>query len=435
MANRVIKLASKSLRLFCLSIAMFILVYSTPIVGVPSFITTYKAVALVALFFCIVKKPEINSCSSYLSKVFSPLYFCQFALLAYVLFIEFFVSGRGDGDRIADNLIDTIIYLPIIIFSFYRLFESNDSLMSVMVIISVVQSVIIILGILFPSFRSQINYIFNSNENNYYVLLYEDGWNYLAELGYATGIACIGSKGVLQLSLGMIGCLYKITHKGSNLYLLFLLFIGFAATAVARSGLVILLFAMILLMFYYLKNNLKKMFKLLLLFFLLTVIILILVNSIGIDSLFSSTFRRLVKTFQVGIWDSFLYYYFFDPNTMIPVLNSDTFWGIGITSGVAANGVRINVDGEFIRVFFALGPIMFTVNYFVLYRSIIKKKKVIIEKSDHIVFSFCFFILIYAQFKEFFIYNRYFISCFFLFILFVNKEYHFSDKTISERNI
>lgn len=78
---------------------------------------------------------------------------------------------------------------------------------------------------------------------------------------------------------------------------------------------------------------------------------------------------RVDALFDKGIWDSFLKFYFYGSDTVIPPLTWETFWGLGILSGTSGSGITINADGAFIKMYAAVGPLLTIAFYICLFQT------------------------------------------------------------------
>ena len=404
-------------RCMWLSLIMFIYIYSVFVSFIPTFITNFKGMSLIAFALAVALDffrfkpndllPTKGSRSFYAWQVF---------LLLYVGCVEM-VIGKGTGLRIFNSITTMLVYMPLFLYAFKNLFRDKDELFTVLITVSVVQSAVIILGIMVPPFKDWINATFNSvKESNY-------DWETMSEHGYATGINCMTSKGALQLSLGMIGCLYFILrNRRVGLCWVLYLVISVAASAVARTGLLLAVIGAVVALIYQGRVSVLKIFKHLGVLLVLAGAVFGIVALFDLSEMVEEVFARLIRTFEDGIYDTFLDFYFDGEATVIPELNSNTFFGTGVTSGLSGNRVLINVDGGYIRTFFALGPIVAVLNYIVIAVVLIKEILRLKEKQDRTLAWVAVLVLVIGESKEYFIYERYYILLIFLFFALCRKE-------------
>ena len=405
------------IRCMLLSLALFIYIYSVFVSFIPTFITNYKGISLMAFAAAILLggfRFKLNDLLP--TKGTRGFYGWQLFLLLYVGCVEM-VIGKGTGLRIFDSITTMLIYMPLFLFAFKNLFRNTEELCEVLVTVSVIQSAVILVGIVVPPFRDWINTVFNSvKESNY-------DWEHMAANGYATGINCMTSKGALQLSLGMIGCLYFILrNKHAGRYWVLYAVISIAAAAVARTGLLLAAVGAVVALLFQGKGSASKTFKHVGVLLMLAGFVVCLVWAFDLSGLFGDVFARLIRTFENGIYDTFLESYFEGETTVIPELNSSTFFGTGVTSGLSGNNVLINVDGGYIRTFFALGPIVAVLNYIVIAAVLLKEIHRLKEKQDRTLAWITVLFLVIGEFKEYFIYERYYILLIFLFFALCRKE-------------
>ena len=400
-------------------LVFMILFKNTPIYNY-TFITSERIADVILLIYILLSYVK-GSCFGrrrFQVKIFNKYLIFQLLLLIYstILIAKF---GSGDGLAINEDILNFVVFVPISVFGLSMLIRDTDELMKIILFICVLQSFVVLLGIISPQMANIIdNLPFNNNGGVY--------WTYskYRELGYNGGIACIAAKGAIKLSFGMLACYYFICQKRNLFkYLIAFLFITVAATAVGRTGLVIALFVLVAILAKLLKNkNGQLHFLIIVLLITLSVsAIYILIQTNSLPS-FSSRLNNLLLN---GIYDSFLKHYFYSDTTVIPKISYETIIGTGITSGMSGNGVYINADGGFFRMYVALGLPMAIVFYFITFNLFGKMIK--ISKNTPLFWTFVLFFVIYlvSEFKEYDFYSRYLFVIFttFCFLLNKNKDY------------
>lgn len=399
------------------SIIVFMILFkNTPFYNY-TFITSERIADAILLFYLLFISRNNSKVKKTLTtiRLFNKYMLFQFFLLVYsaYLILKF---GVISGLVISEDILNFIIFVPISVYGLFKLINSVDELMKILLCICLFQSFVVILGMSSPAIANYIDELpFNYNGGVY--------WTYskYRELGYMGGIACVAAKGAIKLSLGMISCYYFICKKQQTLrYLIMFFIVVFASTAVARTGLVI---GAIILLAIIIKLAKKKSGGL---YFATTIIVVSILSIVTLVMFKNNTipgvFSRLNTLFANGIYDSFLKHYFYGYTTSIPPITIETIIGTGITSGVSGRGIVINADGGFFRMYVALGlplAIVFYCFTFDLIFKIMKKNR----NNNYYILTFLFFIIfLISEFKEYEFYSRYFFVFFIVFSLLVEKE-------------
>ena len=287
---------------------------------------------------------------------------------------------------------------------FINLFDNIEDFFRIILIASVIQGLIIMAGMFVPGASEIIDNLYINTKV---------GWDYayMRIYGYPGGINCITSTGSMQLSLGLVSCIYFYTKKVSVKwpYMVLYLFMSFCATAVARTGLVIAILGLL-----YLLHTLSNAGKLKTISFILFVAIaaIFVVSSFGLLDSLTDQFMRLTALSDQGLSASFLDYYLqkgdFSGTVGIPELSWKTIIGTGITSGTTGHGVYVNADGGFMRLYAGMGLPLAIVFYFVLFRSYFRTcKKINLFQLRNIGWFFLIYLVVGELKEPFIIFKRY----------------------------
>jgi hypothetical protein len=375
-------------------VLMFFLVYSfSPFSSYTAFLTDRITIVFLVILLVfnggIIIRKRSQSLTSFLAflglQVFITLYCCLVLL----------IIGKGTGKTLVSYSVNFLIFYGLGFFAIINLFSSTDEIMKVFIYITLIQCFIILLCMISKPFCSFIDSTFNSDSH----------WDYasMRAEGYNGGIACITSTGVFQLCWGLVGCLYFLL-KGRNRHYYFysaiFVFITVVMTLVARTGpflsLVFFVILMIATLSYGEKKTKVQFWRCwLAVLFVLSSVFLVLVFLGKFDSIF----YRFSVLFRGGL-GTFFQNYFFGTSTSIPPLSFETIIGTATVSGLSGNGVYINADGGFVRMYSALGlplcVLYYSIfGYFLL--KMIKKQKTRNARFLNLAIFIC---LLFLEFKE-----------------------------------
>lgn len=384
--------------------------------GLSSDITSRRIVVLVMLIIAIIKTLLQNkkfTFDVYQSGYFKYMKFCVL-LLIYVLSITLFI-GSGDGDKVAIDLIQVILFSLIPIAFVPYLFDSVDRFLKVILLTAIIQTIIILLCQFNNAFCNFIDINFSTDYE--YVSMHR--------ATYAGGIGCITAPGLLRYSTGILACLYYLFKRQEVRYFLLFLLFSFVGTMVARTGLIVMFIGLIFILLFCFKNGKTKLIiSLSFLTIFLVGLCLILSNTAAVQNFMGGNFKRLINLFNNGLQSEFLDGYFGDASgNILPPINSKTFFGTGLVNGVSGNGVECIADGGYIRLFFAFG--LPGVVLFYGYTMRVLLKGTFQNKKNAPIFwtLLCMItIIIVGEFKEYLILNQYMLFIAFSVILLINKE-------------
>lgn len=345
--------------------------------------------------------------------------FLQLAMLLYASLIILMV-GTGQGELIAIDIVKYLLFSMFPILLFYSYYDDLGSFMQAILWVTIAQTIIIILCLCSSDFAHTLDHTFAAGETLEYITAHRSG--------YAGGLACITAPGAFKYSLGLVACVYFILNKPKMQYLILYFVFSVVITMVSRTGLFIAIVGLIVILWGIGRlSNGTSLLKATL------TMILILLVAVGVFYLFDlrvffdSRLQRLFALFENGFKKEFFDYYFSGENigNVYVEINSNTFWGIGITSGTSGNGITVNVDGGFLRLIAALGVPMAVVFYLNFMVGLCRLQRNIGNKVHKSTMLFFIIVLLMAEFKEYTIYAQY-MPC----ILFTS--YALSEKQIKQ---
>ena len=315
-------------------------------------------------------------------------------LFVYSLFLILIV-GWGDGTNISLEIIKIFIYGVLMFWIWSLMFDSIDEFMGVLLVTGIIQTIIIYYCIFDPMFAFILDETVNSNP----ALEHHD----IMEMreGYAGGIGCISSFGLIKYTLtGLFPCTYFCVKKQSVLYLIIFIIMAFCASMIARTGLIC--------DFICVSYIILKRFKGFKTGSIITLCIVVLFGVWAVYYLFTSSKyddfieERFYRYEQLtdDSRQSFVEAYFHGQNTKYPPINTDTFLGVGITSGQSANGYYVNVDGGPMRQYSAIGILGCLLFYFLIMRNQVKTIKLLHNKNNRHLLWLLFLFLIIGELKE-----------------------------------
>lgn len=396
---------------------LFFYVYNTPLLGFPKSLTTIRLTTIASLFFAFVVsaiyKQPVGLPKCYTRKAFRKLIFFQFILFVYVLGLLSSI-GLGDGSHIVFSIINTFLFSFIPVLSFIILFNNIEDFMKALIWITIFQTIAVWLCMISPSIAQLVDTLFPPTE----FALEKD-----LRDGYAGGIQCIAAPGVFKYALGIMSCIYFIVVKQQRKYYLLLLLFGLTSSLIARTGLIITASVFFFIFFDSIFNShfhlsMKNVGILFLVVFAVIIILYVVLNS----PFMREQFARMEFLFEVGAKAGFFNAYFEGSDTIIPPITSETLIGTGITSGRSGNGIYVNADGGYIKVYAAYGLILAIIFYVFLYSLMIGIAKRFKDKSlRFFVYLFIMYIAA-AEFKEYVIYDMYMLCVFFIMTILLDKE-------------
>lgn len=386
----------------------YIYEFNFEVFSLPTFITSRRVVVILVIVFLMVRSVIKNGGTSIVlsidessGSICKKQLILQIVLLVYSVLLIIAI-GSGDGEKITADIIKYICFSIVPIYFFCRFFTNLQQLMATLVVVTCIQTVIIIFCLLSPTFAYLLDHTFASGETLEYITSHR--------AMYAGGLACITAPGAFKYSLGIIACVYFILEQKKNIY--FIPFFAFSVVIVmiARTGLIVAALGLFVILIESIKEkNLPCFLRRGASIAAIVCVCIALFYIFDLDVFFMTRLKRLILLFQNGAKKEFFDYYFSGENigNKYVKINRETFWGIGVTSGVAGNGVEVNVDGGFLRLLAALGVPMCIVFYLSFLSFIFRiHRKVTTIGVKHTMLLFVL-VLLAAEFKEYTIYSQY----------------------------
>lgn len=422
--NNLVDSAKKVFTLFYCGVVLFLLVYSNSFPSMP-FLDNTEKIALVLMVLYIVCFGTKRIKRTFAFKSFKTIFIFNVFLLLYSFFV-LLIFGFGNAENILGSLIYFLIIMPIGFLFFSQTIKTKEQLFLLFFIITGIQCIVIFISLLSPTFATKIDSTFNQN------LFYD--FAQMRKEGYPGGIACITSTGVLQLSLGLMSCVYFIINRKRKLFFFFsFLFYSFVSVAVARTALAVILSCLMIII---IDSFFKKSYQLLKYLLILTfasLAFLLFLNLTHIVEDLPNVFKRLFELESRGLSDGFFDNYFHSATTIIPPVSFETIVGTGITSGTSGAGVMINADGGFIRTYCAFGLPLAIIFYSILLCVMVGNVFKTHLHADRLMLLLFMLIFFIGEFKEPFYYRRYFLLAFFIFSnLSQSKSHIFVSKNSEE---
>lgn len=355
------------LRKIALVFLMFMFIYSFPVISSIDSVTSTRVASLIIFlwgFFSQERLFVIQIGHTNSEKSFRHYLIVSFLLLIYTS-ILLLLWGKGTGETVTNIFINILTFSLAFYYGCKYVFTDAEELMQIILYATLLQCLVVFASLFSEGVYSWIRTSFYAN--SYFELSGKLG----SMRGYALGIGCFTSKGSQKMSLGIVACIYFILKKRKTTkYLLYMLVITLASTAVARTGAVYTIVALFLLLAVAIQKAPKKAQSIFAKTVFGMVLAVVIVFVFNLQSMLENIFWRLFSLIQGGI-APFFSSYFRGEGTVIPGISIETLMGTGIWSGMSGCGLQINADGGFFRTYFALGLIVailyylfFLCNYF-----------------------------------------------------------------------
>lgn len=302
-------------------------------------------------------------------------------------FLMMITLGKGNGNNFYDAMLNILIFTIPVIWSLTKIYDNLDDFMIVLTWIGIVQSIIIIYSLVDESFATMIDILYNDTMESDYSAGHRSG--------YAGGLGCITAPGAIKYATGLIAVSYLyVTKKRSYLLVVFAIF-AILCSMIARTGLLFDLCCGL----YIIKQSMKKgSFATLVIPLALIVYFIYSQVSTGqYDAFLSERYKRMQDLQQSGVNESFLQAYF---SGSYPPLCADTFFGVGMVSGISGNGYLVQIDGGPLRIYSAIGLLFSVLAYWFLLKIMIKNIKLLNNGNDKNLMWLIIAIYIIADFKE-----------------------------------
>ena len=365
--------------------------YSLSFLGLPEQLHSTRVSAII-LIICAISKSLIDR-NNLISK-YSCAYksYKQYVKLCLSLLVfsclQYIIIGKIEGVHLFEQMLNIILFSLPVIWAIQVIFKDLSYFMKILLWVGIIQSIIIVICLSSPNVAQLIDLTFNRSA---------DDWIALHRTGYAGGIGCITSSGVVRFSLSLVACVYLYIKEKRWVYLGVYIALFIVSSFIARTG---LLYGIIGLFF--ILKGVSFRYKIIVVLFLVIASSLILcsVPSDQITQIMDEQLFRYTYLYEDGLNDAFFSKYFKGDATSIPMLNLDTFFGTGMVSGKAGNGQIVNVDGGYLRLYSAIGLLCTLVYYlcvFSCFYNLIKRANNYVLKCTMLFLTIS---LVIAEFKE-----------------------------------
>jgi len=339
-------------------------------------------------------------------------------LFIYMLFL-YFTIGLSEGEHMVVVLLNFFLFRLIPLYFCFKLFASIDELMHIVLWATLLQTVFIWISIINPTIGTAIDLVFNIDN-----LEYVEGHR----TGYAGGIGCITAPGYIRYSIGQIACFYLFSKGRKVLYALVILILFITGTLIARTGLFAGAIVIVFMLYHYFS---KKSIKAIVPLSIFSIILLLTVSNLfsnkNVSSFFEDRYGRMNKLFENSRDQGFLNNGFFDDylhgqDNTLPPLSIETLIGIGVSSGTAGNGIKVNIDGGYLRVYAAYGLLLALFFYFFVFGKMYGLSRRTKNREVKLTLLLTLIMLIVAEYKEWTFYGTPYIWLFTLVAVLPSQE-------------
>lgn len=335
--------------------------------------------------------------------------FRKYALIMLLLtgygYLLYMSIGIREGDSFFVTMANICLFTLPVIWILTKIFKNIDDFFITLVLVGVVQSVLIIICLIDKSFAALLDFTFN------------DTYSPNLRGGYAGGLSCIAALGMIRYSVSILAvCYLYIKYKKVYLLLLFSIF-AVIASMIARTGVIIDLICIVFIVAC--SANSKMLLRLLIPAFLIALVVYLILDTGNYNEFLSERYSRMSNLKETGLRKNFFDGYF--SGSYIP-LEFETLFGVGVVSGMSGNGYLVNIDGGFLRIYSAIGPILSICVYAYLYRTILKTSSIFARKSEKYFMWLFFAFLVIADFKEITFFLVYPMCIFFVSAILMERE-------------
>jgi len=337
-------------------------------------------------------------------------------LFIYMLFL-FFAIGLREGEHMVVVLLNFFFIRLIPIYFCTKMFKSLDELMYVVLAATLLQTVIIWVSLLLPALGTIIDLTFNASDE------------FIGHrTGYAGGLGCITAPGYLRYSLGQIACFYLFTRKNKLVFFIISIVLLITGTLIARTGLftgfIVMLF---MLLYMFRKKGGKSIISIAIVSFMLMVVAGQLLSNKDVLSFLDERYYRMTSLAEESrdggfLKSSFFYNYLHGEGSVLPEISLSTLIGTGVPSGIAGNGVKVNIDGGYLRLYVAYGLLLAVFFYLYLFRGMIRVARKENDMDVRYTLVLTTVMLIMAEYKEWIFYSSPFIWLFCVFAIIAARE-------------
>lgn len=384
-----------------MSLLMFFFIYefNFDAFGLSTYLTSRRVSIFILFVMALLKGKKILP-QGIARKTIKEITWLHVFLLIYS-FVLIALVGRGTGSHISDSIMRLFLFGLVPIWCFYQLFDNVDEFLKVVLIATLIQAVLILASLVNPAFGEYLDTTFATEEKTEYIVTHR--------IGYAGGLACITAPGCLRFSMGLVAAFYYSIKNNNPITIILFAVLSVIATMVARTGFFIGLVGLIMMS---IRQGANNTVKFVLSFFIATIVLAVINNMVDIRELFD--FYRLYDLLYGKGAEGFVNEYFYDEDMSIPPLTFEqVFLGTGIDSGVTAAGVKVNVDGGFLRLYSAYGFVISVFFYLFMFRCFLKNASGATNKILKSTLLFFTVVILIGEFKEYTIYQQYMVCLFF----------------------
>lgn len=370
------------------TILLFLYLYQfrLEVIGLPAQMHSTRVGAIGLFLLALFSKKRENKFAFSVVGVYKYLCLCLFLLLYSILLISFI--GKGTGLHFSDAILNNLIFTLPVIWALTNIFPNIESFFKVLISVGLVQSIFIILCLINEPFQLILDHTFNTIDSETHNVL-------TLRNGYAGGLGCITSTGVIRYTTSLLAASYLYVKKDKNIYFILLVLFAILNSMIARTGLIMDLCCVLYIL--KAKNDGIKIVKYVLLLGIVCGFIYLIISSGQYDSFIEERFHRYTNLKENGLKEDFFGGYF---GGDIPSLQNNLIIGTGLQSGVAADGTVVHIDGGFQRTYSAVG-LLFTIVIYAFFWAIMRKniklQRNIADK--YFMFLLLLFVLI-GEFKE-----------------------------------
>lgn len=362
-------------------------------VGIPEQLHSTRLSAIILIIYALSSYNTISSKNIYKGTIaYNQFrkYILICSLLTFISILLYILIGKREGSHAMESMLNIMIFGLPVIWAISVIFNDVDEIMCILLYVGILQSIAIIICLADPNIATIIDITLNSSDT--------DAWYSSHRNGYAGGIGCITSSGVVKFSVSMLACIYLYLKSSKKIYIILYLFFSVIASLIARTG---LLYALIGLFFIIYVSPKKTVFlKFIFTMLFIGLCVFLFVPEKELMGFIDERFGRYEYLQDESVDNGFFYNYFVSEDVHIPPLSIDTFFGVGMLSGTSGNGYIVNIDGGFLRFYSAFGLPITIMYYFFLMNTFWKLARN--QKNNickFIMYLFYIFIII-AEFKE-----------------------------------
>lgn len=401
----------------------FIYPFSLRVLGLPEALHASRVASVLIVLLAIIRP---HNYSRFRKNYFYCEYKKVFKLILctciYCLFLTLII-GYGTGSNYLAICIDNILFALLPIGAFYGLFDDIEEFAEAIIIVTLIQSVAILLGTFIPGVSYIFQVLFDNNAG------YADRDLEALSQSYASGIACFTSEGVTRFTIGLVACGYKYISSKKIVYVGLYIFLSVVNSMLSRTGMLMSIVGLLVIMYFLVKSR-GISFLGLIPFVVLAFFSYFIISDLSPD--FYDRFSRYAEFKDDGV-ESFFYAYF--KENEIPSISLSTIIGTSVLSGRSGNGIVVSADGGWVKNYVALGLFMSIFVYGYLIRMFFRIKRIFKGTCVEYILVFYGLYIIMSDFKEYFLLYRGSISLFFLFVMFAYNKYFTRNESETQSRI